>query len=188
MRWNLEEKSLKQMSYIYVTLSEKTVLTCGRWRLVTRIALCWGNPHYPGVLKEGIPSVCAWSSGGYFRSHMVSVWGTNQLLGHLHCSLEIVLQVVFCPMRGFSTGGQNICTSLQGMTSDVCLPKGAKGFSCSSHLFEMRRSLLIASDLRLWQQDFMGQTRWALAAKANMQPSVLQFIRLPSWELMEVVR
>lgn len=188
MKSRREISEASELHLCYTFRKDSSDHACGRWRLVTGTALCWGNPHYPRVLKEGIPSVCSWSSGGYFRNHMVSVWGTNQLLGHLHCSLETGQKTTWRTMRGFNTGGQNICTSLQGMTSDVCLPKGAKGFSCSPHLFEMRRSLLIASDLRLWQQDLMAQTRWALPAKGNMQPSVLQFIRLPPWELMEVVR
>lgn len=91
-----------------------------------------GNLQYPHMLKEGILSVRAWASGNYLRESMVSVLGTNQLLGYLHW-LEIKAKEELKGYEGFRyQAGQDICMSLQGMMSDVCLPKGAKRFSCSS--------------------------------------------------------
>lgn len=185
MKSGREISEANELHLCYTFRKDGSDHACGRWRLGTRIALCWGNLQYPHMLKESIPSVCTWSSGGYFRE-----------------SYGFCMRIKSAPRSSTLFVGDRAKDGLkdyegfqyQVAKTSVCLSKEWPHMSAcwkeprgSPVLLIFLCLILITSDLRSWQQDLMGQTRWALPAKANMQPSILQFIRLPSWELMEVV-
>lgn len=96
-------------------------------KLRDKDSFVWGKSAIStDILKQGILPVCPWVSRGH--PQWLSIQGTNQLFGHLHC-LESRAKEDQKGFEGFHSR-MFVCVSKEGHQMSACLKE--PGLSCSS--------------------------------------------------------